>query len=124
MQNPQDPQYERNQNPQYAQNPTDAQRNPQNPQYAQQNPAYAPSGPARGAAGTLTNTSDKHYDLVSVLYHALESAQHCAQYVEDANKAGDRELSQFFLQVQQEEIMCAEKAKQLLARRVTESVPR
>jgi hypothetical protein len=68
-----------------------------------------------------TNTSNKDYDLISVLYHALEGAQTYAQYVEDAGREGDKELGQFFLQMQQSQISCAEKAKQLLSRRLSQS---
>jgi rubrerythrin len=67
-----------------------------------------------------TNTSNKHYDLVSILYHALEGAQTYARYVEDAGQEGDQELAQFFLQVQQEENNRAERAKQLLAKRINQ----
>ena len=65
-----------------------------------------------------TGTSNKHYDLVSILYHSLEGAQTYARYVEDAGSEGDKELAQFFLQAQQEENNRAEKAKQLLAARI------
>ncbi len=65
-----------------------------------------------------TNTMNPHYDLVSILYHALEGAQTYAKYVEDAGQQGDQELVQFFIQAQQEENNRAEKAKQLLARRI------
>ena len=68
-----------------------------------------------------TNTPDPHFDLVSVLYHALEGAQTYAQYVEDANRTGDQELAQFFSQAQQYQISCADTAKQLLGRRLTRS---
>lgn len=68
-----------------------------------------------------TNTSDKDYDLVSVLYHALEGAQTYAQYAEDAGREGDQELVQFFIQIQQHQISCADKAKQLLSRRLGQS---
>jgi len=64
-----------------------------------------------------TNTSNPYYDTVSVLYHALEGARTCAIYVQDANRAGDQELAQFFSQVQQEEVARADKAKQLLTSR-------
>ncbi len=63
-----------------------------------------------------TNTSNEQYNLISVLYHALEGAQTYAKYVTDAQ--GDQELSQFFQQAQQEELQRAEKAKQLLAKRL------
>jgi hypothetical protein len=64
-----------------------------------------------------TNTTNPYYDTVSVLYHALEGARTCAIYVQDANRAGDQELAQFFSQVQQEEVARADRAKQLLASR-------
>jgi rubrerythrin len=67
---------------------------------------------------TSTGTTDPHYDLVSVLYHALEGAQTYARYAEDAGQHGDRELAQFFIRVQQEENNRAEQAKQLLVRRL------
>ena len=67
----------------------------------QQNPAAFQQEEERRIS---TNTPDKHYDLISVLYHALEGAQTYAQYAEDAGRAGDKELAQFFLQVQQQQI--------------------
>ena len=72
---------------------------------------------AQQTAG-VTHTPNPQYDLISVLYHALEGGQTCDIYVKDAEQAGDNELAQFFRQVQQEQTMCADKAKQLLARRV------
>lgn len=100
---------------------TSPQQNPagfqQNPAGFQQTPAgFQQAEPRR----VSTNTSDKHYDLVSVLYHALEGAQTYAQYAEDAGREGDQELAQFFVQVQQSQISCAEKAKQLLGRRLSQ----
>jgi rubrerythrin len=67
---------------------------------------------------TSTATPDPHYDLVSVLYHALEGAQTYARYAEDAGQHGDKELAQFFIRVQQEENNRAEQAKQLLVKRL------
>lgn len=80
----------------------------------QQNPTYQSAGAQR----TPTNLPDKHYDLISVLYHALQSVQTCAQYAEDAGREGDQELAQFFGQVQQNQLACAQKAKQLLGTRL------
>lgn len=65
-----------------------------------------------------TGSSDSVYDLVSVLYHALEGAATYAGYIQDAEKAGDNELAQFFRDVQQQEQQRAEQAKQLLAHRL------
>ena len=66
----------------------------------------------------VTHTPNPHYDLVSVLYHALKGAQTTDIYMKDAEQEGDSELAQFFRQVLQEENMHADKAKELLARRV------
>ncbi len=66
-----------------------------------------------------TNVANPHYDLVSVLYHALEGAQTCDTYVQDAEQENDRELAQFFREVKQEDTKRADKAKELLGMRVT-----
>ena len=66
----------------------------------------------------ITGTPDEHYDLVSVLYHALQGAQTDQQYIDDARKAGDEELADFLQEVQQQDRQRAERAKQLLASRV------
>jgi hypothetical protein len=84
----------------------------------QKNPIYQPLG----AQHTPADVPDKHYDLISVLYHALESAQICARYAEDASREGDQELAQFFGLVQQNQLACAQKAKQLLGRRLSQSL--
>lgn len=66
----------------------------------------------------VTGTRDKHYDLVSILYHTLEEADILEVYMEDAASEGDDELAEFFQQVQEEDRRRAERAKQLLARRL------
>lgn len=65
-----------------------------------------------------TATSNPQYDLISVLYHSLQGAQICARFVEDAGQENDKELAQFFMQVQQQENNRAEQAKQLLVNRI------
>lgn len=64
------------------------------------------------------NTSNPQYDLVSILYHALAGASTYDAYVKDAEKEGDKELSQFFRDVQREENARADRAKELLAKRM------
>jgi len=66
----------------------------------------------------MTGTPDEHYNLVSVLYHALEGAETYELYVEDAEDAGDEELAQFFREVQESNVQLAERAKQLLKERL------
>jgi rubrerythrin len=65
-----------------------------------------------------TGTRDETYDVVSILYHALQGAETYQQYVRDAEQRGDQELAQFFRDVQEEEKRRAERAKQLLAKRL------
>jgi len=64
-----------------------------------------------------TGMRDEHYDIVSVLYHALQGAEHCRGYMLDAENEGDETLGQFFREAQAAQRDIAEKAKQLLAER-------
>lgn len=61
-----------------------------------------------------TSVSNAYYDLVSVLYHALEASQTYATYIQDAQASGNQDLVQFFQQVQQEDNNRAQRAQQLL----------
>lgn len=61
-----------------------------------------------------TNVSDKSYDLISVLYHALQSAETIDQYIQDAKEAGDQELALFFTEIKEQDLDRAERAKALL----------
>jgi len=63
-----------------------------------------------------TTTSNTYFDLISVLYHALQAEQTSATYVQDAQRSGDQDLVQFFGDVQQKAKMQADRAKQLLGR--------
>lgn len=65
-----------------------------------------------------SETEDHEYALVSVLYHALQGAQACEQYVNDAERGGDQELVRFFHDCIQEQQQRAARAKQLLAGRI------
>jgi hypothetical protein len=60
-------------------------------------------------------TADHEYALVSVLYHALQGVQACEQYIDDAERAGDEDLIQFFQECRDEQSARATRAKQLLA---------
>ncbi|WP_026098939.1 hypothetical protein [Kamptonema formosum] len=67
-----------------------------------------------------TGTSNEQYDLVSVLYHALEGAETYQKYVEDAQQAGDSELADFFQDAMDQSRQCADRAKQLLSQRMSQ----
>jgi hypothetical protein len=61
---------------------------------------------------------DENYNLVSVLYHALQGAETYGKYIKDAERAGDNELVDFFEEVREEEIDRAARAKKLLIERL------
>jgi hypothetical protein len=65
-----------------------------------------------------TGTHDVTYDLVSILYHALQGAEIYGKYMEDADQSGENEFRSFFLEMQQEEMHRAERAKELLMKRL------
>ena len=68
-----------------------------------------------------TGTRDEHYNLVSVLYHALHGAENCQQYALDAQEAGDKDLVVFFREAQGSQALLAERAKELLGISVSPS---
>ena len=61
-----------------------------------------------------TGTRDEHYDLVSVLYHALQGADTCNVYALDAEAAGDERLTAFFREASVVQTQLAERAKGML----------
>lgn len=70
-----------------------------------------------GQAGQGTRgTPDLTYNLVSIIYHALQGAETYGMYVNDAEQEGNRELADFFRQVQEESLKRADRAKELLKR--------
>jgi hypothetical protein len=68
----------------------------------------------------VTGVRNEHYNLVSILYHALQGAETYDTYISDAESTGDQELTQFFRQVQEEERRRAARAKELLGRKLTQ----
>ena|ERR687897_1289650 len=59
-------------------------------------------------------TRDKHYNLISVLYHALHGAENCDRYASDAEFSGDERLAAFFREAQVMQTEIAERAKGML----------
>ncbi len=68
-----------------------------------------------------TGTQDIHYNLVSILYHALQGAETYDQYIKDAEQGGNQDLAQFFREVKEENKKRAERAKQLLGQQLSQS---
>jgi hypothetical protein len=76
------------------------------------------SGMQQGFNQGGTGADNNQFDLVSVLYHALEGGATYQKYVQDAEQQGDQDLAQFFRDVQKEEQQRAMRAQQLLGQRL------
>jgi hypothetical protein len=58
-----------------------------------------------------TGTRNETYDVIAVLYHALQGAENCQTYIKDAQ---DGPARQFFEQAQQMQRQLADQGKQIL----------
>ena len=67
-----------------------------------------------------TGTQDTTYNLLSIIYHALQGAETYERYINDAEKSGDTELAQYFRDVRDENTKRAERGKKLLATRINQ----
>jgi hypothetical protein len=76
-----------------------------------------PSGSARSPRSG-SGERDENYDLISVLYHALQGADTVGQYLADAQ--GDEELREFLEETRAEYAARAAAAKELLASRLSD----
>lgn len=65
-----------------------------------------------------TGERDETYNLVSVLYHALQGAETIGTYIRDAERVGDEELAEFFEDTRGEYVALAARARRLLAARL------
>jgi hypothetical protein len=65
-----------------------------------------------------TGTPNPVYDIVSVMYHALQGAETYDRYIADAQQRGDDELADFFGEVQARNRDVAHRAKDLLRDRL------
>ncbi|MBB5801652.1 hypothetical protein F4560_001420 [Saccharothrix ecbatanensis] len=69
--------------------------------------------------GQVTGTQDKDYNIIWFVEACLSNALRLETYIGDAERAGDRELAEFFRRAQGESRKGAEQGKQLLASRIT-----
>lgn len=65
-----------------------------------------------------TGTQDTVYNLLSIVYHALQGAETYEMYIKDAEQTGDTELAQFFRDVRDQNVKRAERGKQLIVARL------
>jgi hypothetical protein len=63
-----------------------------------------------------TGTSDPTYNVISVVYHALQGAETIQKYLDDPDT--DEDLRTYFQQVQQGYRRAGEMGKQLLVQRI------
>jgi hypothetical protein len=68
--------------------------------------------------GQVTGTPDKDYNLIWFTEKCMNNALRLETYIEDANRAGDSELAEFFRRAQNESRKGAEQGKRLLAQRL------
>jgi hypothetical protein len=68
--------------------------------------------------GQVTGTKDKDYNIIWFVEACLSNALRLETYIQDAERAGDTELADFFKRAQGESRKGAEQGKQLLAGRL------
>jgi hypothetical protein len=73
------------------------------------------SSSRRASEASATSERDDTYGLISVIYHALQGAETCGKYIEDARQAGNQELVDFFEQARDEQNRRALLGRRLLA---------
>ncbi len=66
----------------------------------------------QGQSSQATGTRNVTYNIVSVLYHALQGAENCQTYLNDAQEG---ELRSFFEEALAQQRQLADRAKQLLS---------
>jgi hypothetical protein len=69
--------------------------------------------------GNVTGTKDKDYNLIWFVESCLSNALRLETYAQDAERAGDQELVEFFRKAQTESRKGAELGKQLLSTRMS-----
>ena len=65
-------------------------------------------------------TRDVTYNLISVIYHALQGAETYQMYEQDAQEEGDQEAASVFREAQQSSRQLADRAKTMLSQRLSQ----
>jgi hypothetical protein len=69
--------------------------------------------------GNITGTKDKDYNILWFTEQCLSNVLRLEIYTQDAERAGDSELAEFFRRAQGESRKGAEQGKQLLKSRIS-----
>jgi hypothetical protein len=67
-----------------------------------------------------TGTRDVTYNLISVVYHALQGAETYQMYEQDAQQVGDQEAAELFHEAHLSSRKWADRAKTLLGQRMNQ----
>ncbi|MFF7262642.1 hypothetical protein ACFZCL_20505 [Streptomyces sp. NPDC008159] len=70
--------------------------------------------------GHVTGTADKDYNLIWYVEACLENVLRLETYIQDAERAGDKEVTELFRKAQADSRKGAELGKQLLSRRLAD----
>ena len=73
---------------------------------------------SQSETGQVTGTKDKDYNIIWFTEQCLSNALRLETYIQDAERAGDNELADFFRRAQAESRKGAEQGKQLLTKRL------
>lgn len=69
--------------------------------------------------GQITGTADKDYNILWFTEACLSNVLRLETYIQDAERAGDMELADFFRRAQAESRKGAQLGKEMLARRLS-----
>jgi hypothetical protein len=69
--------------------------------------------------GEITGTKDKDYNIIWFVEQCLSNVLRLETYVEDADRAGDSDLADFFRRAQETSSKGAEQGKNLLRSRLS-----
>ena len=64
-------------------------------------------------------TTNNRYNLISVIYHALQGGQTYGKYARDAEREGDREAARYFRDLREEDRRRAERGQDILFKRLS-----
>jgi hypothetical protein len=71
-----------------------------------------------GETGQITGTKDKDYNIIWFTEQCLSNVLRLEVYIQDAEREGDSELTEFFRRAQEASRKGAEQGKQLLKKRI------
>ena len=74
--------------------------------------------PVEQETGDVTGTKDKDYNIIWFVEQCLSNVLRLDTYIEDAERAGDGDLAEFFRRAQETSRKGAEQGKEMLTKRL------